>query len=394
MPSNNISDFKLSDFDSARKIPNYSLEKKVLFLDALGKALLCHPDISRYPDLASFGFFCSKRRLMSELGGYSDDMKIPLGLVTHITPNNVPLNFAMSFVFGFISGNANVVKIPETPLPQIKIFLDVLGRVSDSTDAFEGQHFISGLREKEYFRRLVNLSDGLLVWGGDETIAAVRKLERSPRSVLWEFPSRFSISIICGAQFLRMSKVELERIVLRFYGDAMSLDQNACSSPKYIAWLNTPESCISLFWNCFDNLLEKKQNPLSPSRKMLRMASMVDCSIVLGEALTTSMSKPFERISVSPSELTEGLFSANRGLGMFFESRSKSVSDLEPILKLPKLQTVTYYGIDKHVISQFVKETANIFGVDRIVPLGRALDFSLVWDGRFCLDVLTRKLAC
>ena len=39
------------------------------------------------------------------------------GTVLHIAPSNIPVNFAFSFLMGFLSGNVNHVRVPSNPLP-------------------------------------------------------------------------------------------------------------------------------------------------------------------------------------------------------------------------------------------------------------------------------------
>ena len=53
----------------------------------------------------------------------NDNIMIGRGCALHICPTNVPMNFAYSFVFGLISGNNNIVKIPTRNFTQVKLFL-------------------------------------------------------------------------------------------------------------------------------------------------------------------------------------------------------------------------------------------------------------------------------
>ena len=53
-----------------------------------------------------------------------------------------------------------------------------------------------------------------------------------------------------------------------------------------------------------------------------------------------------------------------------------------------KFQTLTYFGIKKDKLEAFAK--SNLLGIDRIVPIGQALEISLVWDGYDINKTLTR----
>ena len=48
------------------------------------------------------------------------------GTVLHITPSNVPTNFAYSMVFGLLSGNNNIIRLPSKNFLQVKILCEIL----------------------------------------------------------------------------------------------------------------------------------------------------------------------------------------------------------------------------------------------------------------------------
>ena len=74
--------------------------------------------------------------------------------------------------------------------------------------------------------------------------------------------------------------------------------------------------------------------------------------------------------------------------GYFYEYDAKSLTDLLPIATI-KSQTVTYYGLTREEIVRFVNED-HPQGVDRFVPLGKSMDFTLVWDGYDLIHTLSR----
>ena len=56
-----------------------------------------------------------------------------------------------------------------------------------------------------------------------------------------------------------------------------------------------------------------------------------------------------------------------------------------------KYQTVTYFGLEKAFLVDFVIRN-KLHGLDRIVPIGKALDIDLVWDGFEVISSLSRKI--
>ena len=76
--------------------------------------------------------------------------------------------------------------------------------------------------------------------------------------------------------------------------------------------------------------------------------------------------------------------------GYFSEFHAKSLSDLSKIVNR-KYQTLAYYGIKKSDLQFFINEI-KLSGIDRFVPIGKTLDFSLTWDGYDMIQTLSRKI--
>ena len=51
------------------------------------------------------------------------------GIVFHISPKNLPLNFFYSFTLSLLSGNSNIIKLPNGNFKETKIVLDTLKKV-------------------------------------------------------------------------------------------------------------------------------------------------------------------------------------------------------------------------------------------------------------------------
>ena len=54
-----------------------------------------------------------------------------------------------------------------------------------------------------------------------------------------------------------------------------------------------------------------------------------------------------------------------------------------------KYQTLTYFGLEKLSLKNFVIDN-KLNGIDRIVPIGKALEMSLIWDGFDIIRSLSR----
>jgi hypothetical protein len=70
------------------------------------------------------------------------------------------------------------------------------------------------------------------------------------------------------------------------------------------------------------------------------------------------------------------------------------LQNLEEILPMctNRCQTIAFLGLEQAEIGDCVLRHAPR-GVDRIVPVGRTMDFSLVWDGHDLVGMLSRAIA-
>ena len=74
--------------------------------------------------------------------------------------------------------------------------------------------------------------------------------------------------------------------------------------------------------------------------------------------------------------------------GYFFEHSTDGFDCIADIVN-SKYQTLTYFGFSKEVLADFLV-SKNLSGIDRIVPVGAALDISVVWDGYDLIRTLSR----
>ena len=92
------------------------------------------------------------------------------GTVLHIAPSNIPVNFAFSFLMGFLSGNSNYVRVPSTPYPQVDLIVNAIDDIL-ADPAFETLrpqiNFFTCERDHPALVGMVGGAAGLVVWGGE-----------------------------------------------------------------------------------------------------------------------------------------------------------------------------------------------------------------------------------
>ena len=220
-----------------KKISLSPYDKEVLdFLVDLSEDLNLTKDIKNYPDIKTFAFFCRNKNLIKLKKNFlvsSRDIRLGLGLIFHITPSNIPTNFAYSFFFGLLSGNSNIVKVPSINFKEKEIILTILKSVLNKSkyiDLKKTNSFIQYNTKAETTKIISSICDGRVIWGGDKTINEIRKIWIPERSVEITFPDRYSISIINSDQLKKVKFSKIQQLAKKFYIDGYSMNQAACNS--------------------------------------------------------------------------------------------------------------------------------------------------------------------
>ena len=74
--------------------------------------------------------------------------------------------------------------------------------------------------------------------------------------------------------------------------------------------------------------------------------------------------------------------------GFFYEFETNNLKKIAKFIN-NKYQTLTYFGLSKDILKNFILKN-NLEGIDRIVPIGQALDISFFWDGYDVNKILSR----
>lgn len=368
------------------------LPEIVEVLDALSKEILGSRSSKQFPDLATFGFFCRKSNVERYLEGFRDlDHRFGLGALVHVAPGNIPMNFAFSLVMGLVAGNQNYVRLPSSSFAQVEVALGAIRSVFEDrefADLASRVVLFRSERDSLNFRELVLRSDGIVVWGGDETVAKMRSLPKGPLAREIYFASRSSFAIMDAAAVLGLSEASLSKHVAGFFNDTYLVDQAACSSPSAVFWLGgekTVQSAQNVFWAALENFVRREWSSWAPTgvRKLsdlfsfvVNAKSAIDIQFKSNALWLTSDSRALE----SPLRY-----------GYFFETRVSSVAEVLPHLRENE-QTVTYFGgTAEKILGDLCR--ANSARIERICRVGRALDMGFVWDGKDSLPLMSRLVA-
>lgn len=364
------------------------------FLNTLSKELYNEKDIRQFPDVATFAFFCRKANVSALKNKFLDEKSINIGrgVVFHIAPSNVPVNFAYSLVAGLLAGNINIVRIPSKSFEQVQMIINALRRVSENRKFLEviTKILLVGYDKKSnstaYFS---SICDVRVIWGGDETILQVRKNILKPRAFDVTFSDRYSFCVINADNYINESKKE--QIALNFYNDTFLFDQNACSAPHLVVWLgdkNNIRDSQNLFWNELNLLVEK--NYITSGNVSIDKLTNFHLQAISFEKVTRTslMSSKIWRILLD--ELPIDIDKYKCVGGYFSEYYADKLEDINKIINT-KYQTLAYYGLSNKQLHEFML-SFRPKGIDRIVPIGKTTDFSLIWDGYSLINTLSRTV--
>ncbi|OQP85840.1 hypothetical protein BTR14_13750 [Rhizobium rhizosphaerae] len=374
-----------------RPLPPYAPEV-LAFLTALSKRLLTAPQTRLHPDIAAFAYWCrpaSLARLQRAFG--AAHARLGRGLALHIAPANVPVNFAFSFAFGLLAGNANIVRIPDAGHPQAEVICDALAALfADPAHRRVAamNRLIRYPRSDAITGSLSQIAQARLLWGGDETVSRLRALPVHPRCVDIAFADRYSLCILDADAVLEASDTVLASLVKGFYDDVFLLDQNACSSPHLVLWQGTAKAkaAQARFWPAMTAYLEKSY-ALAPVHAVDKFVHLCATAIALPEAAASQRHDNFVyRVVLDrlPADIER-----HRGRnGFFYEHATDDLTCLAGIVE-ERYQTVTTFGIDRDALVQSII-AQGLSGIDRVVPVGKALDIGVIWDGYDLIGELSR----
>lgn len=360
------------------------------FLSELSKELRSDREAAAYPDVISFAFWCRRGNIQRLKKKYEDGrLRLGKGLVFHIAPSNVPVNFAFSFVFGLLSGNGNIVRVPSKNFPQSEIICRALRKCFDAYKVLEKQNVLvsydkASTATEEYSRKC----SMRVIWGGDDTIRSVRSSPIGVRAGEITFADRYSIAVLDGTFIEEMEDTALDKLALGFYNDTYLMDQNACSSPQMIFWKNGGQG-KRRFWEAINKAAKAYDlEPIKVSDKYTELCSVL---MKLDEHALVRQWDNYLYV-VTLKSLPESIDHLRGKFGMFYEYDIRGYEDLLPVLD-QKVQTITYAGIDPETIGKAIAG-GGVYGVDRIVPVGKAMDIGPVWDGYDFIYSLSREIIC
>ena len=134
-------------------------------------------------------------RLVLELGvDLERGDSFPLGVLFHIGAGNLDGLSAYSVVEGLLAGNINLLKLPAGEQGVSAFLLRELIRMEPSLQNYIYVFDVPSSNQKR-MRQLMELSDAVVLWGGDEAVLSVRSLA-PPNTRLIEWGHKLSFAYV------------------------------------------------------------------------------------------------------------------------------------------------------------------------------------------------------
>ena len=364
-------------------------------LNQVSEKLMSHALLREFPDVATFAFWCRNASISTMKSRYVDrDRRLGRGIIFHVAPSNVPVNFAYSLAAGLLAGNANIVRVPSAEFIQVQMIAEVFEELLKVQRFVELRNHICLIRydknQTQVTSELSERCDVRVIWGGDRSIQEIRRSPLSQRSYDVTFADRYSLCVIDADGYL--SEEDFSKNAQRFYNDTYLFDQNACTAPHLVFWVGSTvqvEQAKQMFWDELQSLVECKYDLQTVSAVDKLTTAYLFVSQNPESQLTKSKDNLITRIKIDP--LDSGIENWRGKWGCFFEYQATNLDALSHIVN-QRFQTLSYIGIAPTDLEALVHEK-RMTGVDRIVPVGQTLDFALEWDGYDLIRTFSRVIS-
>ena len=375
-----------------RPLPPYD-ERACELLHQLSLRLLADPAARPFTDVMAFAFWCRRANIARLQRDYAEPRaRLGRGLVFHVAPSNVPANFAYSWAFALLAGNASVVRVSSKEFAQVDLICRTLGQLLQSPGFAELAAMTAVVRyphDDGLTAQFSAMCHARIVWGGDRAIAAIRQAPLAARATEIAFADRYSFCAMDAASVLQADGKTLSRLAEGFYNDVFLMDQNACSSPHLLVWLGAPEQIAAAqaaFWPAAHAVAAARME-LQPVHAVDKYTLLCRNAAEHGN-VAASVRHGNHLYRVALDSVAAGVDGLRGKYGMVYEFNARQLDEVAHIVN-SKYQTLTYFGLSHEQGAGFVLRN-RLAGIDRIVPVGSALDMGIIWDGYDLVRSLSR----
>lgn len=366
-------------------------------LARLSAALLADPLLRQDPATVSVAYWLRRAQVLRlaeeharRCAAEPDVLRVPVGRVLHLAPSNVDTLFIYSWALAYLCGNASVVRLSQESGQVVEAILRVITSVAaKDAELRESNRFVTYGHDDEVTAALSAWCSHRVIWGGDEAIGRIRPLPLPSHASERVFGSKYSFAVIDATRYRDASPEERSRLASGFFNDLFWFDQMACSSPQVVFWLGDDVSAAAAARD-FEAALQGEvgrrrfEPPVSSAvhrrTYAFGLAVSADVRVVLEHPGFVGVHVR-DRAALDKDVCGGGLI------------RHVAVGELTEVLDFVDEgdQTLTYWGLDAAALRDFAARAGGR-GLDRVVPIGEALAFDVIWDGFHLIDDMLRRV--
>lgn len=185
----------------------------------------------------------------------------PLGFTVHVAPANAATVAPLSALEALLAGNSAFVKLPGSAGSFCGRFFEALC-ATEKGGVLQPHLFAAAIPSSDQvaLTALLAVADGVSAWGGDESIAAIRKLT-PPAARLIDWGHKISFAYVTASKAADAPAAELELLAR----DVCLLEQQACSSPQVVYVETETEDGLRSFAGRFASALTAVAAAETPS---------------------------------------------------------------------------------------------------------------------------------
>lgn len=371
-------------------------QRSIDFLNSISRQLLKNPKTNRIPAFVALAYWLRKSNIKkiiqeNEQVIHSKNYQTqPIGLVFHVCPANVDTLFLYSLAVSLLMGNQNILRISKRL--EHDFIQNIFGLMNQEMAREEFQIFKKYIlivrygHEKEINEYISMQADARVIWGGDSTIQHFKSIASQSRCQDILFANRISYALFSAKKYLNLSVKEQSELARLFFNDAYTFDQKGCASPQHIFVLGDEENALDferIFYNQLQEIVASKYE-----NDVFSLANLK-----LNQLAQDAIEQNIESFIGSDNQL---VFAKSKshvlpscGGGYFYLHFIENLKEIQGFIN-KKTQTISYFGLSEKDIKHLKSITYGL-GADRIVPIGKALDFDYIWDGYNLLEALSIK---
>jgi hypothetical protein len=316
----------------------------------------------------------------------------PLGVVGHWPAANIEIQPILSVTCALLGGNGCLVRIPSGLVDVTQRVMEKL-READRDGLLTRRIFMASFDHSrlDLHEAMAQTVDGAMIWGGEEAVSQVRRLQFPHWARVLVFGPRISAAAMDAATW--GNKAERSSWCRRIARDVWQFDQQACSSPQTL-FLERGNGCDA---NEFVEDLKKafeEENQAHPRQKIEPSLAAAICVARASWLLHDSGNGIGNRAVFPASPDWTILLGTGADMPNPTQGRTLSVLVVDDLLEVISrfdgtLQTLGL-GLADPRKEELLARAAGQHGVDRIVKLGRMHVFSSPWDGTELIRPMVR----